>query len=369
MTDPLVTFVVPVAPYHLSIARRALESVEAQTVFSVYEAVIDDKGHGAGYARNIGLSNVTTPFVVFLDADDWVEPVYVEECLKAWQGDRYVYTDWMDDDRRAYSPDCHFAPNTRNINTALIPTVWAMQVGGFDMYLTGYEDVDFYRKMHIAGFCGRRLAKPLFHYGKEGQRSKAVFQNAAGAAILETIRKRYEGAKMACCGQGGAPPVNADQKQEGWVLIEISPLAPQGGQKRRSEVMENFLYEYSGVGDQLWMHPADQQRHPHWYRLLTPKSSAAPSAPREDDFNRFTRMFTGQPQNPATQQELLERWGGGMPITSHDRAVRLFEVLEGGEADEPAAEVSPVTEPESVEPTASPTGRKHVSGKTARKTN
>jgi glycosyltransferase involved in cell wall biosynthesis len=68
--------------------------VQAQTVDCAIETLVDYGGRGAGWARNRLLERVSTPFVVFLDADDYIEPNFVERCLAVWQPGRYVYTDW-----------------------------------------------------------------------------------------------------------------------------------------------------------------------------------------------------------------------------------------------------------------------------------
>ena len=41
--------------------------------------VIEQENKGLGAARNIGLRNVDTPFVTFLDSDDWQDPQFVEK--------------------------------------------------------------------------------------------------------------------------------------------------------------------------------------------------------------------------------------------------------------------------------------------------
>lgn len=41
------------------------------------------KNHGLGYARNLGLKMVQTPYVTFLDSDDWLDFNYVERVQKA----------------------------------------------------------------------------------------------------------------------------------------------------------------------------------------------------------------------------------------------------------------------------------------------
>src|SRR5688500_4262573 len=92
---PDVTVVIPYASYHEQVVQHAIHSVRRQTVQANLVTIHDSEGLGAGWARNQGLAQVETNFVVFLDADDTINPYFVERTLRAWKPKRYVYTDWM----------------------------------------------------------------------------------------------------------------------------------------------------------------------------------------------------------------------------------------------------------------------------------
>lgn len=100
--EPLVSVIIPVynaAPY----LRRCLDSVCAQTLRRLEVICIDDgstdgssgildeycrqdsrlcvihqKNSGPGPARNCGLDRATGSYIIFLDADDWFEPDFLE---------------------------------------------------------------------------------------------------------------------------------------------------------------------------------------------------------------------------------------------------------------------------------------------------
>src|SRR5512146_417934 len=93
-----ITVVIPIGPGHADIARRAIASVETQTERCALLPIYDPDGRGAGWARNQGLAKVSTPFVVFLDADDWLDPAFADRTLAVRRPRHYVYTDWYNDD-------------------------------------------------------------------------------------------------------------------------------------------------------------------------------------------------------------------------------------------------------------------------------
>ena len=95
--DTSVSIINPAAPYHVYRAARALLSASRQTVPCRVLPVLDDARRGPGWARNQGVAQADTPFVVFLDADDELLPTFVERALRLQQQTgRYVYSDYRD---------------------------------------------------------------------------------------------------------------------------------------------------------------------------------------------------------------------------------------------------------------------------------
>lgn len=77
---------------------RALASVGSQTLLPVDVIVQDDAvGVGAAITRDAGLRRVRTPWVAFLDDDDWLYPDHLETLLTAALSDGadYVWS-WYD---------------------------------------------------------------------------------------------------------------------------------------------------------------------------------------------------------------------------------------------------------------------------------
>jgi glycosyltransferase involved in cell wall biosynthesis len=229
---PEISVIIPVGKGHESAVQDALHSLEGQT-FRMWEAiVVNDSGSdlhlengfpwakvietkggiGAGAARNLGAKQSHAPFVVFLDADDMLKPRFLEATLQAYrQHGRYAYTDWLTEEKQTNfvvhpTPEYSFQavwerPSIHPITT-LIPRLWFEAVGGFDEQMTAFEDVDFFMKMLVHGYCGVRVPEPLLIYHLQ-----SGFRRTAGEAIKDQFKvlltKRYgsymEGRTMCNC--------------------------------------------------------------------------------------------------------------------------------------------------------------------------
>ncbi|MBA3867779.1 MAG: glycosyltransferase [Anaerolineae bacterium] len=219
---PEVSIIIPVGKGHEGTVTDALHSVEGQT-FRMWEAiVVNDSGSdlhlengfpwareiktkgciGAGAARNLGAKQSHAPFIVFLDADDMLKPRFLEATLKAYrQHGRYAYTDWLTEEKQTNfvvhpTPEYSFQavwerPSIHPVTT-LLPRAWFDAVGGFDEEMTAFEDVDFFMKMLVHGFCGVRVPEPLLIYHLQ-----SGFRRTAGEAIKDQFKvlltKRYGG--------------------------------------------------------------------------------------------------------------------------------------------------------------------------------
>lgn len=262
-----VTVVIPIGPGHETVAQRAVASVQAQTVPTVVVTVRDTDGRGPGWARNEGLRQVTTPWVLFLDADDWLEPHAVDSLLQAaaQHPGMYVYSDWYAGEIHVNAPQTGFAwcGGTWHAVTALLPTAWVRTVDGFNDTLPGGEDTDFYLNLITSRRCGVRLPEPLLHYSADGQRGKTFVNRPDFEQIMLGIRARYanRGQHMACCGQTVAAPDSGD-RQNGDVLA----VALWGGNRREHGRATGRLYPRTGNGKTAWVDPRDIDAAPHLWR-------------------------------------------------------------------------------------------------------
>jgi len=288
--EPLVSVVIPVGPGHEKDVINALDSLESQT-FRNWEAIIvwdckeqpeihrafpfvrhvivhgsdyDEEGYetitsvGAGAARNRGVELARAPFLLFLDADDWLYPKAIEKMLLAYseEGQQVgVYSDYVNitivdkelakqaqyrDRLLEYNPetgdavlymraaDYDWALASRQPDTAhpynwcnitmLMPTSWHHEVGGFDKSMKALEDWDYYLRLSHLGKCFVHLKEPLLVYGfLRGKRREWAGQNREN--LLYYLQEKYKGVeKVRCrgCGQRRRPslPVSARLSQE-----------------------------------------------------------------------------------------------------------------------------------------------------------
>ncbi len=262
-----ITVITSVAPYHKDLLQRAINSVDEQTVKCDHLIYYDEERHGPAYGRNALLPQVKTPYVVFLDADDWINPVFAERTLAHIKPGHYVYTDWWNDETRKEAPARPWCGGKWHIMTTLLPTEWARGIGGFDELLPAAEDTDFYMRLCAAGLCGLRLPEPLFHYGDAGLRAKEFMSGDLHEPTMLMIRDRYKGI-MGCCGDKSQPVTPPPNEQfEGAILV----AARWNGNRQQRGLATGILYSRVGNGRQIWVHRDDVAKRPdHWAVVEAP---------------------------------------------------------------------------------------------------
>lgn len=277
MISSLTTIVIPIAPHHQSLAGRAIDSARGQTVTCDVIQVLDRHQRGAGWARNAGAAQCDTPFVIFLDADDFLDPTFVEACLQVYQPGRYVYTNWWVSegvqDRPTLCVDADHDYHSHLVTT-LYPTEIFKALGGFDDTLPGHEDVDFYLRSAASGICGTHLDQPLLHYTEHGWRSKQFNERADKKAIKDRIYLRNGGQRtaMACCGQPGTKAqINPGQMQPGDVLAETL----WAGMRSEVGLATGRVYT-GGNGALIYVDPADVEQTPHLLKTVKDLRKLAP---------------------------------------------------------------------------------------------
>lgn len=206
MTEPLVTVVIPCYNYADQVS-RAIRSVQSQNLSNFECFVVDDgssdssvinirkaiagdsrfklvkqTNSGVAYARNTGVFLGTAPFVCCLDADDELDPRFLEVCVKELQKDASLgiaYTGLLaitPDGKEALSrwpgqPDYDAAVDGQN----QIPTcnvarrdVWERLFGQRQRYApegAGEEDAELWLRAQSIGFRAKKVTDAgLFRY-------------------------------------------------------------------------------------------------------------------------------------------------------------------------------------------------------------
>jgi hypothetical protein len=264
MTD--VTVLIPYTPehdWHMSIA---VASVERQTVPTDFVAFEDTEHRGAGWARNRLITGIETEFILFLDADDWLEPDAVEQMRHAIRPGHYVYSDWYVDGIRQHAPERPWCQaGTWHCITSLCYIDDVLRVGGFDERLPALEDTDFWLKMNHDGICGIHLPKPLFHYTGNGTRSQSVRKDGREQQIKQVLMQRYGGLKMGCCGQATLDMTTPQgQKQDGDVLA----MALWAGNHPKRGRATGRRYPRMSYPKVAWVSPHDVQADTRNWRFV-----------------------------------------------------------------------------------------------------
>jgi glycogen(starch) synthase len=201
---PLVSVVVPY--YELdAYVEDTLRSIDAQTYPRIETLVVNDgsiraqdavleelgeryrfrlvtqRNQGLGAARNFGVVHARGQFVLPLDADDVIEPDFVERCVAALVADpdlAYVGT-WsryvneggapIDGADPGYPPLGNWSSLTDDQNVAgsasAVIRRWLFDDGfAYSADLTSYEDWLFFRQLREAGHLGDIIPRALLHY-------------------------------------------------------------------------------------------------------------------------------------------------------------------------------------------------------------
>lgn len=226
MDRPLVSILMP-AYNQADYVAEALDSLLAQSYDRWEVAVVDDgspdgvadvvrpyvekdkrirfyhtENGGVSAARNFAASVTSGELMLPLDADDLLEPQFIEKCVSEFVGNpetRLVYTDWewfgaekggFDNRYRGYTR--LLVDNVINA-TAMYRRADFLRVGGYDTQIPyGYEDWEFWIRMlnNEARVC--RIPEKLFKYRIKGvSRNSVMKQEEKRQASIDYIRRKH----------------------------------------------------------------------------------------------------------------------------------------------------------------------------------
>ena len=276
---PAVSVIVTVGPGHEAYLTDALDSIQAQTYPDWECVVVNDTGktwpsdimgapwakvvnmdgnQGTARARNAGFGHTRGRYVVWMDADDYWLPWFLDLMVAhAERNDGVIYSDLIldQDGLKIYRYpefDSTRVPTTMQYPGSSILTprgvaeaVAALQ-GGFDPQTPGMEDWDYQMAVHHLGFCAYRVDEPLFVYRLKTstKREKDFGRIEEIRAFMDVKWRAYRtGEKQLMCGCSGTKKVTT---QPGSALGSSGNFQPQA-QVNEGETPEQMVQiEYVG---------------------------------------------------------------------------------------------------------------------------
>lgn len=221
---PSVSVVVPCRNYGRYLP-ESLDSALAQTLRPCQIIVVNDgstdetaavaaryapkvvylETHGAGVcaARNIGLSRVTGEYVIFLDADDLLDPTYIEKTTARIVASKdpmeaFVYTQrkvfGATTSVSRYPKFCASYLKGRNfiMVNALIRADVARLVGYDPAFNRGLEDYDFFLSLAAKGYRGLLVDEVLVSIRVHQESTSACINcNYRQLALLRQILRKH----------------------------------------------------------------------------------------------------------------------------------------------------------------------------------
>ena len=179
-------------------ACRALESDRVR--------VIDQANRGLPAARNAGAAGARSEYLVFLDADDWIEPEFVarlhDALAGAGPGVSHAYCQERLVERGTgiwkvpeWDPVLMMITNLHPV-TALVRRSCFEAAGGFDETMRdGYEDWELWLRFVERGWRGARVREPLFVWRRHSPETMVmrVVKNheALYRGLIERHRELY----------------------------------------------------------------------------------------------------------------------------------------------------------------------------------
>lgn len=279
--EPEIAVIIPCSRKHIDLVVDAIDSVESQT-YRKWELIVVADGHtrqdadkwdrlqkaypfvkwqttyaqyrGAGAARNLGAELAKAPLLLFLDADDFLVPMALQEMMQAHREfpEGIIYSDYLghafiqdkvilgrlngagrliDYDAKttkavvlyhAFDYDCIRAqaqpimgqdPYIWNVVTSLVPRQYHIDIGGFDVDMESWEDYDYFVRLAKAGKCFHRIAQPLLEYRfYTGERRSLANPGESGDSgrqlstrLLQYMQHKYEGIENMPCSSCRGP--------------------------------------------------------------------------------------------------------------------------------------------------------------------
>ena len=165
--------------------------------------LITQENQGPSAARNAGINSASGEFILVHDSDDYFESSFCEKAIKILQKNENInavtcYARWFLNDRkyRIFKPSGgdikdFLIQNATLSNSMFRKTDWE-QAGGYDeKMINGFEDWEFFIRLHANGGETYVIPEVLFHYRmqKESVSKKA---NSRKYDLLKYIYQKHK---------------------------------------------------------------------------------------------------------------------------------------------------------------------------------
>ncbi len=163
--------------------------------------LITQENKGPSAARNTGIANATGEFILVLDSDDYFETSFCEKAIEIFQKDSnikmvtcYARWFWNNINFQIFKPAGgelkNFLLSNSSLGTIFLKKNWK-EVGGYDeMMVNGFEDWEFYIRLHSNGGKTEVIPEVLFHYRKK-KKSRTTTANENRYDLLEYIFTKH----------------------------------------------------------------------------------------------------------------------------------------------------------------------------------
>lgn len=196
-SQPVVSIIIPIYNYGIQF-ERTLQSIFASTYKNIEVVIVNDgstdfyvnlkldsiKNHpnikiinqenqGPSNARNNGIKNSIGQYILPLDADDMIIPEYIDTCVKILNKNKKISPVYCDTIHIGEMQGIEKRPEwsmeqLKNgpfiVNCSMFHREAFDICNGFDETLMGWEDYDFWIRMGLNGYVGKRIQKPMFVY-------------------------------------------------------------------------------------------------------------------------------------------------------------------------------------------------------------
>ncbi len=176
------------------------DSLEQIKKYTSRIQIIDKKNEGVIVTKNIGLNLVKGEWIIFLDADDYLDKTYIEKCLKLARMDNLdmVYTDMQlfgakKEVFRAWVYSAKRLKKGNYIhNSALMKTQKVKQIGGYKIEMSGgYEDWELYLSLLDIGVTAAVVSEPLLFYRQHEVNSRNMLAQEKGEAFMRKAQSLH----------------------------------------------------------------------------------------------------------------------------------------------------------------------------------